>query len=514
MFPQEATCTEAGYTGDRVCTICGETVERGRSIAAKGHEWDSGVVSGELNEDGDAVRIYTCRVCGEKKTEVVRVSGDHKATACVNSPVSLSFKTDREATFSIVSGNDSAVSFTLTGYSSMIIGGYGTYVYGYNLSASKPGVYLLGIQSSYSSSVTTFLLVVTDHDWGEWTVTTPAAEDAEGVETRTCSLCGKSETRAIPALEHVHALTAVARVDAACSTPGTEAYWKCGKCGKLFSDAEGQNEIPAPVVIPALGHDVELKNAKAATCTEAGYTGDEVCKVCGETVKQGEPIPALGHSWSEWEVTKHATEEEDGAMQRVCSVCGAVESGVIPRLEPKPTANPFTDVYEDQYYYAPVLWAVNHTPQITNGTSANTFSPDATCTRDQIVTFLWRAMGCPEPTSTNNPFVDVKPGDYFYKPVLWAVEKGITNGMDLTHFGPTVPCSRAHVVTFLWRAHEKPAAGTSNPFVDVSAGQYYTDAVLWAVSKNITNGMDATHFGPDAPCQRGQIVTFLYRDMK
>ena len=123
-------------------------------------------------------------------------------------------------------------------------------------------------------------------------------------------------------------------------------------------------------------------------------------------------------------------------------------------------------------------------------------------------------MGCPEPTSTKNPFVDVKPGDYFYKPVLWAVEKGITNGMDASHFGPAVPCSRAHVVTFLWRAHEKPAAGTNNPFVDVPTGQYYTDAVLWVVSKNITNGMDAAHFGPDAPCQRGQIVTFLYRDLK
>ena len=177
-------------------------------------------------------------------------------------------------------------------------------------------------------------------------------------------------------------------------------------------------------------------------------------------------------------------------------------------------SNPFVDISPDMYYFGPVLWAVNHTPQITNGTSANTFSPEATCTRDQIVTFLWRAMGCPEPTSTVNPFVDVQPSDYFYKPVLWAVEKGITNGMDATHFGPTVPCSRAHVVTFLWRAHEKSAAVTNNPFVDVPTGQYYTDAVLWAVSKGITNGMDKTHFGPDAPCQRGQIVTFLYRDLK
>ena len=123
-------------------------------------------------------------------------------------------------------------------------------------------------------------------------------------------------------------------------------------------------------------------------------------------------------------------------------------------------------------------------------------------------------MGCPEPKSTSNPFADVKAGDYFYKAVLWAAENGITTGTSKTAFSPNNPCTRAHVVTFLWRAHEKPAAGKNNPFKDVSAGQYYTDAVLWAVSKNITNGIDAAHFGPDNPCTRGQIVTFLYRDLK
>ncbi|MBQ3941142.1 MAG: leucine-rich repeat protein, partial [Oscillospiraceae bacterium] len=135
---------------------------------------------------------------------------------------------------------------------------------------------------------------------------------------------------------------------------------------------------------------------------------------------------------------------------------------------PKPPvqANPFTDVSEVQYYYEPVLWAVNHEPQITNGTSANTFSPEAACTRGQVVTFLWRAMGCPEPKSTKNPFADVQPGDYFYKPVLWAMEQGITNGVDAKHFDPEGACTRAHVVTFLWRAHEKPIVVTANPFSD------------------------------------------------
>ena len=171
----------------------------------------------------------------------------------------------------------------------------------------------------------------------------------------------------------------------------------------------------------------------------------------------------------------------------------------------------FMDVPAAEYYAEPVAWAVEH--GITNGTSRLTFSPLAPCTRGQVVTFLWRANGSPEPKSANNPFVDVKSADYFYKAVLWAVEQGITNGMDLTHFGPETACTRAHVVTFLWRSHNKPAAGTANPFRDVPTGEYYTDAVLWAVAQKITNGMDAAHFGPDNTCLRGQIVTFLYRDL-
>ena len=171
----------------------------------------------------------------------------------------------------------------------------------------------------------------------------------------------------------------------------------------------------------------------------------------------------------------------------------------------------FYDVPAGEYYAAPVTWALEN--GITNGTGDFQFSPASPCTRGQVVTFLWRAAGSPEPKSASNPFADVKSADYFYKAVLWAVEQGITNGMDLTHFGPDVPCTRAHVVTFLWRAHEKPAAGTENPFRDVPAGAYYTDAVLWAVKQGVTNGMDATHFGPDNTCTRGQIVTFLYRDL-
>ena len=173
--------------------------------------------------------------------------------------------------------------------------------------------------------------------------------------------------------------------------------------------------------------------------------------------------------------------------------------------------NPFTDVKEDKFYYDPVLWAVGRTPQITKGTDETHFSPDATCTRSQVVTFLWRAKGCPEPVRTDNPFTDVKEGAFYYKAVLWAVENGITNGLDKTHFGPDNGCTRAQVVTFLWRAENQPAPGSSrNPFTDVRDGYYYS-AVLWAVEKNITNGTSADRFSPGNTCTRGQIVTFLYR---
>ena len=191
-------------------------------------------------------------------------------------------------------------------------------------------------------------------------------------------------------------------------------------------------------------------------------------------------------------------------------------SVIAPDSEIQQSENPFRDVKQGSYYYDPVLWAVNHQPQITNGTGPRTFSPEVTCTRGQAMTFLWRAEGCPEPKSTYNPFTDVEEGAYYYKAVLWANENNITNGTGAATFSPESPCTRAHVVTFLWRTANKPAAGSGNPFKDVPSGQYYTDAVLWAVNHNpqITNGTGADTFSPDNPCTRGQIVTFLYRYMK
>ena len=172
----------------------------------------------------------------------------------------------------------------------------------------------------------------------------------------------------------------------------------------------------------------------------------------------------------------------------------------------------FTDVADKAYYRDAVEWAVEN--GITKGTTATTFSPNATCTRAQAVTFLWRAAGSPEPETRAMPFTDIPVGSYYYDAVLWAVENGITKGTSDTTFSPNMTCTRAQIVAFLWRSEKSPAAGTANPFADVKSDAYYADAVLWAAKEDITKGTTNTTFSPGADCTRAQIVTFLWRCKK
>ena len=169
----------------------------------------------------------------------------------------------------------------------------------------------------------------------------------------------------------------------------------------------------------------------------------------------------------------------------------------------------FVDVPESAYYSMAVDWAV--TRGVTNGTSPTTFSPNEFCTRGQVVTFLWRAAGSPAPKKEGNPFKDVSKGAYYYNAVLWAVENGITNGTSATTFSPGDSCTRSQVVTFLYRYAGSPEISAKNPFKDVQKGAYYYSAVQWAVKNGITNGTSDTAFSPSDTCTRGQVVTFLWR---
>lgn len=237
------------------------------------------------------------------------------------------------------------------------------------------------------------------------------------------------------------------------------------------------------------------ENAITATAGQTNRTMDaqDIAMEQGETLKA--EIETSGNGAAEQFNLDQYT--SDGQYKREVKVKA---SGV----------NPFTDVKQTSFYYEPVIWALDC--GITNGVTPTTFAPAEPCNRGQVVTFLWRAAGCPEPASDENPFTDVKEGKFYYKAVLWAVEEGITNGMGNGRFAPGDPCTRAQVATFLWRALGKPDAESSAAaFSDVVPGSFYCDAVAWAVEKGITNGMGNGKFQPGSSCTRGQIVTFLYR---
>ena len=182
---------------------------------------------------------------------------------------------------------------------------------------------------------------------------------------------------------------------------------------------------------------------------------------------------------------------------------------IFMKANGNPQTGVFVDVATGSYYEDAVDWAVEN--GITAGTDATHFSPDGICTRAQAVTFLWRTAGSPASKTSAMPFTDVPVGSYYYDAVLWAVEKGITKGTSETTFSPNLNCNRAQIVTFLWRSEKSPAAGTVNPFADVKTDAYYADAVLWAVKEGVTKGTSETTFSPDADCTRAQIVTFIWR---
>ena len=185
---------------------------------------------------------------------------------------------------------------------------------------------------------------------------------------------------------------------------------------------------------------------------------------------------------------------------------------IFTKVNGNPQTGVFVDVATGSYYENAVDWAVEN--GITKGTDDTHFSPDGICTRAQAVTFLWRTAGSPKPETRAMPFTDVPVGSYYYDAVLWAVENGITKGTSDTTFSPNMTCSRAQIVAFLWRSEKSPAAGIANPFADVKSDAYYADAVLWAVKENITKGTTSTTFSPNADCTRAQIVTFLWRCKK
>ena len=262
----------------------------------------------------------------------------------------------------------------------------------------------------------------------------------------------------------------------------------------------------------SVGRTIQLKpKFTPADTTQRGVTWESSDETIATVDKNGR-VKGL----AEGEVSITVTSTENADITATCTVTvtpakdndDAILAGGVIISGIGGDDLPFTDVSFRNYYYNAVKWAVDK--GITSGTSRYTFSPDVACTRAQVVTFLWRAAGSPAPMLNKNPFTDVHTSDYYYDAVLWAVQNGITTGTSATTFSPDATVTRAQVVTFLWRANGQPAAGNSG-FVDVSSNAYYAKAVDWAFVNGITTGMDYGAFDPDTACTRAQIVTFLYR---
>ena len=239
--------------------------------------------------------------------------------------------------------------------------------------------------------------------------------------------------------------------------------------------------------------------------TNGGSAIDKITKDSGTTIDLAAYKPTrAGYTFAGWFSDKALT-------KAVTSVKLTANTTVYAKWTQNggTAQNPFVDVKEGAYYYDAVLWAVEQ--KITSGTSATTFSPDASCTRAQMVTFLWRAAGSPKVENGKNPFADVKADAYYYDAVLWAVEKGVTSGTSATTFSPDATVTRGQTVTFLYRNAGSPEVSGTMPFTDVEADAYYAKAVQWAVQQKITTGTSETTFSPMSDCTRGQIVTFLYR---
>ena len=349
-----------------------------------------------------------------------------------------------------------------------------------------------------------------DHEY-ELTENTATCTEA-GTATYTCTKCGDSYT--VPAAATGHSFTTKASsskaTDATCTAAATY-YVRCDNC-EVVSDSKTVPVGDANGHTPAAAVE---ENRVEATCTAAGSYDEVVyCSVCkAEISRTQKTIDKLPHDFG-------------NNLEYCANGCGTKNPNYVPpynpphkpSVKPNPTPskpetpeNPFVDVKKDDYYYDAVIWAVGK--GIAKGVTDTTFQPNASCTRAEMVTFLYRAAGSPEPTNKVNPFTDVAEDSYYYKAVLWAVEKGIAKGTSETTFSPNDTCTRGQAVAFLYRYANSPAVSGSNSFADVSETAYYYNATLWAVSGKVTEGTSATTFSPNDLCTRGQIVTFLYRYM-
>lgn len=473
------TCKATGLKTYTCTCGCGRsyTIE----LPMTDHIWNSGEVTTDPTTEADGVRTYTCTVCGDTKTESIAQVRHHfdQGTVVI------------EATC----GTTGMIRYTCTDQDC-------EYSYTEPLSIDESNHRHHQQRQEATCTKSGCVIAVCEYcgDWYEVEVLPALGHDYEttrkeptcttsGEKVEVCSRCGDRKVETLGATGHNYTKTVV---DPTCTSIGYTVY-TCQNCGDSYQTDE-QSKLP---------HDYR-RGIVRPTCTEKGCT-EYVCLSCGDRYET-DPVPALGHSYGAGVATQYASSQQTGTTTYTCERCGSEKRETVPKLK-----NPFSDVKAGRYYYESVLWAANY--DITKGITATTFEPDTTCTRAQVVTFLWRAAGAPSAINRTCGFTDVKKGTFYYEAMLWAVEQGITNGVTADTFCPEEPCSRDQVVTFLWRAAGEPGVSQrTHSFTDVKEGKFYYEAMLWAAEQGITIGDNSTTiFNPEGECTRGQVVTFLCR---
>ncbi len=361
------------------------------------------------------------------------------------------------------------------------------------------------------------------------TVTEPTCLD-DGYTTYHCTVCGETHTGdETDALGHDYA---VAIAPPSCTVGGYTIH-TCTRCNYSYTDEEtsptGHEWLKGDVKEPTctergyttytcgfccdtkqddytdpLGHDYQAVVTEP-TCAAGGYT-THTCSRCKDSYTDSE-TQALGHGWDEGTVTKEPKYRLPGEKTFTCTRCSATKTEEIARL-----ANPFEDVHEDDFFFNPVMWALDET--ITAGVDDTHFAPGNTVLRSDSMVFFWAAKGRPAFTSTSKTFRDVKKKHWAYPAVMWAVENGITGGTDAAglYFSPSRTCTRCEILQFLYAAMEKPAYTIANPYSDVKNKHWYKDGAIWAYENGLEKGENGK-FNAMTPCTRGYVVTYLFRFM-
>ena len=472
---REVTCIRDGYTGDVCCKWCLTVLEEGEVIPKTGHTPGDWIVDAWRSDETTTVRYRFCTVCG-LVAETEEIPTTPELVPQVPTVHTHAFdETVVEIEPTCQSEGLSVTRCTADGYCDLV-------------GRSKTEVLPKAECSPAEERI------------GAMDATCVSEGHTGDLICKWC-LSVLEESQIIPKAEHNPADKRIGAIEATCVTEGRTGDLLCKDCLSVIEKSE---------VTPKAEHKAADKRVGAieATCVTEGRTGDLLCKDCLSVIEKSEATPKAEHSLGEWITDELQSNDDVTVRHRFCKQClQLVETEEVPVEKP---VSPFVDVDSGDYYFDSVLWAVDN--KVTAGTAPFLFSPDKVITRAEVVTMLWRAAGSPAPLSMEHPFTDVPADAYYRNAVLWAVDNGITVGTTETTFSPEALCSRAQVMTMLWRAKGSPLTKYNEDiFIDVAKADYFYLPVIWAVENGITGGTGLFLFSPDAPCSRAQIVTFLYK---